>query len=42
MQADYDKQEYKSSNKYPKIIEIKKKAKKNNNFIIYQTEKIIY
>jgi hypothetical protein len=28
MQADYDKQEYKSSNKYLKIIEIKKKAKK--------------
>jgi hypothetical protein len=28
MQADYDEQEYKSSNKYLKIIEIKKKAKK--------------
>jgi hypothetical protein len=28
MQADYDEQEYKNSNKYSKIIEIKKKAKK--------------
>ncbi len=28
MQADYDEQEYKNSNKYPKIIEIKKKAEK--------------
>jgi hypothetical protein len=28
MQADYDEQEYRNSNKYPKILEIQKKAKK--------------